>query len=249
MLELENKFTQFKQLISSREKDFSVILPKSINFELFKQTLITQAVKDNKLLDANSISLITAIRECAQDGLLPDNREAALVVYKGSVTYMPMIAGIFKKLYNSGNIKHISSNIIYENDVFEYQLGDNEYIVHKPTMDEKGSIRGCYAIIKTTDATYREVMSFDEIQYIRGLSNAEKFKGEKKTIWDLHWGEMAKKTVIRRLSKRIPLSNDVVNIIYKDENQSPIDIKPVEDINQLISKIDTSVPIEPIDFE
>jgi recombination protein RecT len=44
-----------------------------------------------------------------------------------------------------------------------------------------------------------------------------------KACWQAEWGEMAKKTVIRRLSKRLPSSNDIDQVLQSDNmNYEPI---------------------------
>ena len=45
---------------------------------------------------------------------------------------MPMVGGIIEKLRRSGELITLSANVVYENDVYEYELGDNERIIHKP---------------------------------------------------------------------------------------------------------------------
>jgi hypothetical protein len=40
----------------------------------------------------------------AQDGLLPDGREAAVVMFGNKAQAMPMIAGILKKVRQSGEV-------------------------------------------------------------------------------------------------------------------------------------------------
>lgn len=233
---IQDKITSFKLDLSNRKDDFTVMLPKNLDFETFKQILVTAVITNPALLNADKQSLFMSIRKCAQDGLLPDGREGALVIFKtkrdgayiDAVQYMPMIAGVLKKLRNSGELLSISAHVIYENDVFDYQLGDDEYISHKPTFGERGGALGVYAIVKTKDgAVYREVMNKQEIELIRALSKTEIAKKKYPTmnsIWDSHWGEMAKKTVIRRLAKRLPMSSDVVEFFNRD-NENYIDIK------------------------
>ena len=54
-------------------------------------------------------------------------------------------------------------------------------------------------------------MSANEIEKIRDISKAKDSQA-----WKDYWSEMAKKTVIRRISKRLPMSSDLEVIIHRD---------------------------------
>lgn len=234
---VQDKISLFKQSLSIRKDDFEALLPKNVDFDAFKQILITAVITNPTLLNADQQSLFMSIRKCAQDGLLPDGREGALVIFKtkrdnvyiDAVQYMPMVAGVLKKLRNSGDILSISAHVVYANDEFDYQLGDNDFIKHKPTLGIRGEAIAVYAIIKTKDgAVYREVLNKLEVERIRQFSKTEQAKKKypnMNSIWDSHWGEMAKKTVIRRIAKILPMSSDVVEFFNRD-NDNYIDIKP-----------------------
>src|SRR3546814_14437724 len=89
--------------------------------------------------------------KAAQDGLLPDGREGAIVPFKGKASWMPMVAGIMKKVRNSGEIADWNAHAVYENDEFDYLLGDDQRIYHKPTMGDPGQVVGAYSIVKLKD--------------------------------------------------------------------------------------------------
>lgn len=216
-----NKLDIIKQELVARQSDFTVVLPESINFERFVRIVQTACMQNPELLNINiQQSLLKAALQCATDGLLPDNREAAFVIFyvKGTptVTYMPMVSGILKKIRNSGELLSLSTHVVYPSDQFDYCLGDNEHIEHKPFIGKKDKkeIPICaYCIVKTKDGgIYREVMSYDDIEKIRATS-----KQKDGTFWTQHWNEMAKKTVIRRLAKRLPMSTDVAEVIQRDD--------------------------------
>jgi recombination protein RecT len=124
---------------------------------------------------------------------------------------------------------------VYDKDKFEYELGDNESITHKPFLGEdRGKQIAVYAVAKTKDgAIYREVMSVSDVEKVRSASRAGKFGP-----WVDWWDEMAKKTVIRRMAKRLPSSADLDQVIANDneasgfvqtERRAPIDITPAPD--------------------
>ncbi|MBP9742338.1 MAG: recombinase RecT [Burkholderiales bacterium] len=242
----QNALQVLEMQFVERRADFQAILPGNCTFERFTRIVKTASIQTPDLLKADRASLFMSCFKAAQDGLLPDGREAALVIYKtkqkdGSykqlVQYMPMVNGLIKKMHNSGEITNISAHVVYDNDEFDYCLGDEEHITHKPSLTHQGKPLCAYAIAKTKDkAIYREVMIFAEIEKIRSMSMTEKAKKKYpdiKSIWDEHWSEMAKKTVIRRLSKRLPMSTDLEQVIHGDDALFEFETKPKPVINAI----------------
>ena len=86
------------------QPDFTAALPTQITAEKFVRTTMTAVQMNPALLQGDRRSLLGACMKAAQDGLMLDGREAALVVFGQKVQYMPMIGGILKKLRNSGDL-------------------------------------------------------------------------------------------------------------------------------------------------
>ncbi len=240
-------FDALKAQLTERRDEFRAILPPHCTLDRFYGILITAVIKNNELLNADRASFFLAARFAAQDGLLPDGRDAAFVIYstkqkdgtyKPAVQYMPMIAGIFKKMRNTGELSTISAHVVYENDEFDYCLGDEEYIKHKPQMANRGKPICAYAIAKTKDgAIYREVMGVADIETIRSKSKSKAFGP-----WVDFWDEMARKTIIRRLSKRLPMSVELEQVIQRDDalyqfdNTTTIKHSQLENLNRKIAQ-------------
>lgn len=175
-----------------------------------------------KLLAANRASLFAEITKAAQSRLFLDGQEASLVPFKESVKLMVGYKGILKMVRNSGELASINAGVVYEKDTFEYFVDEKgEHLKHMPML---GRDRGkpvqtyCIARIKGGNEPYIEVMSEDEVQSCRKVSRA----GE-----DSPWNgpfadEMRKKTVIRRISKRLPMSTDLNMAINDEEFEEPV---------------------------
>lgn len=205
---------QFKNQVASRKSEFCLALPKHIPVDRFMRVVNTAVTGNPDLLKADRVSLFQSAMKAAQDGLLPDGRDGALVIYKNRVQWMPMIGGILKKVRNSGELLSISAYVAYSNDEFEYVLGDEENIKHRPSLEDRGKPRLVYAIAKTKDGgIYREVMTVSEIEKVRSVSPAGK-----SGPWVQWWDEMARKTVLRRLAKRLPMSSDMDDLIRRDDD-------------------------------
>lgn len=196
-----------KQSLQKMEPEFSKILPSHIPPRKFVRTVQTAIQTSPKLLEANRKSLFGACMQAAEVGLLPNGKEAALVPFKGEVKFMSMVAGKFKLARNSGEIKSIDSQIVYENDEFEYYIDETgPHFKHKPYFKgSRGSMVSAYAIGITKDGgTYFEIMSMDDIKAVEKMSrgNNTPWKGPFRS-------EMIRKTVLNRLFKVLPTSTDL----------------------------------------
>ena len=200
--------------ISTREDQFKAALPAHIPVERFKRVLLTAVQNNPNLMNLDRQSFFNAAMRSAQDGLLPDGREGAIVEFKGKAQWMPMIGGLRKKVRNSGEIATWEAHVVYENDDFLYELGDEPILRHKPTMGERGKPIAAYsiAVLKSGERS-REVMTIAEIEKVRSVSRA-KDNGP----WVQWWGEMARKTVARRHSRVLPMSTDLDDLMRRDDD-------------------------------
>ena len=209
-----NPIAVVREQLTALENQFEAALPAHIPVERFNRVVLTAIQNNPDLLACNRKSLFNAAMKAAQDGLLPDGREGAIVPYKGEATWMPMIGGIRKKVRNSGDIASWDVHAVYENDHFEFELGDDPYIKHRPALSNKGKLIAVYsvAVLKGGEKS-RDVMSIEDVEKIRALSRG------KNTPWNnpTFYPEMAKKTVARRHSKVLPMSSDLDDLIRRDD--------------------------------
>jgi len=185
------------------KRQLAQMLPPEIPVDRFARAAVMAVQNNPDLLNKDRGSLYNAVRRCAQDGLMPDGREAALVAFGNQVQYMPMVGGLRKVAAKYG--VNIASGVVYENDFFEYELGVQPTKTHKPPKlgEDRGKAIGAWAeAIDKSGQLYLEVMSTSEVEKIRAISRA-KSSGP----WVNQWGEMARKTVVRRLWKSLPLYN------------------------------------------
>jgi len=216
--------------LAKMEPQFKMALPAQVSPEKFVRVAMTAVQQNPALLTADRQSLYGACMRAAQDGLLVDDREAAITMFGKAAVYMPMVGGILKKVRNSGELGSITSQIVHKNDKFRYWVdGDGEHIEHEPLMfGERGEAIGVYALAKTKDgAVYIEVMDKAAVMAIRGASRA-KDSGPWAGAFE---HEMWRKSAIRRLSKRLPMSTDLEQVIHRDDELydfKATEEKPVE---------------------
>jgi recombination protein RecT len=213
---MSNAITVMKADLQKMQPEFAKVLPSHITPERFVRTCQT-AVAFTRNIEkvTDKSSLLAACTMAAADGLTLDGREAALVVdYQGAVQYRPMMRGLLKLAYNSGQIKGIDVQLVRDKDEF----------VHSPTnfaepikhvINHRIDRGECYAVYAKAElidgGIVHEVMNVHDINKIRDRSDAFKaFKAGKikSTPWSTDWEEMARKTVFRRLSKYLPSSSD-----------------------------------------
>lgn len=208
--------------IKAEEKNYASVLPAHVPAKRFVKTAIVAISNNPDLLKADKTSLYAAVAKASSDGLILDNREAALVIFKGIVQYMPMVAGIIKRARNSGEISTITAHVVCENDTYCYEMGDEEKIIHKlPAVGvDRGEAIAAYAIVKLKDGGIeREWATKEQIEKVRKISRSGNDEnGKPKGIWKQWPEEMWCKTVLRRLLKRCPMSTDLDRLISDVDN-------------------------------
>jgi len=210
----KNEVAVVREQLSKMEHEISSALPAHIPVERFNRVVMTAIQGNPKLLECNRRSLFNSCMKAAQDGLLPDGREGAIVPYKADAQWLPMIGGLRKKARNSGEIATWDVHAVYENDNFDFELGDNPFIRHKPTLDVKGKLIAVYSIatLKSGEIS-RDVMSVHDVEAVRTKSRGTN------TPWadPVFYPEMAKKTVAKRHAKVLPTSTDLDDLLRRDD--------------------------------
>lgn len=212
--------------VEKRLESFAEALPSHITPEQFKAVLIRAAMGDPNLLIADRVSFFEAALAAAIDGLMPDKKEGALVVYNTKVKdngrdiwikkvqWLPMIRGIFTKVYNTGKVKSATVGIVYGGDQFRAWVDDEgEHLFHEEAEEQNlNTIRRIYAQVVMKDGgVFVETMRLGEIEKVRQSS-----KTPEKGPWADWWEEMAKKTPFKRLAKRLPISREIAQVLDRD---------------------------------
>ena len=235
----EHRILTLRRELEQRSEEFRMVLPSHITPEKLQRTVLTAVQLNPDLLACDRRSFLTACMKSAQDGLLPDGREAAIVPFKSRTKdpqrgwveirlaqYMPMVWGLRKKMLQSGEIRDIFAAVVYrqeiERECFHYEEGSERALRHRPILDPDfaptdADIALAYSVATFADGSKSfEVMRRGEIDRVREASQTgARFdaKGEPrdpKGPWRDWYSEMAKKTVLRRHSKSLPQSGDII---------------------------------------
>jgi recombination protein RecT len=211
---------------------FAAALPKHLSAERFTRVALTALTRTPKLNECTQASFFKCLLELSSFGLEPDGRRAHLIPYRNNkagnteCTLIVDYKGLVELAMRSGLVSTIHADVVCENDVFEYNVGE----ITKHAIDwrkPRGQAYAAYAVCVFKDGTKKcEVMSTEEIESIRKRSRAGNAGP-----WVTDWNEMAKKTVFRRLSKWLPLSADFRDAVEKDDDVIDVVCQPSKTAN------------------
>ena len=201
----------FSTMLTTELENNRAALPADFNIARFTQNSLA-LLNSNDVLKKFAKQYGTAqikvgLMRGAYLGLDSLNAEMYLVPYGSQLNFMPSYKGMVKLCmrYSTRPIKSIYAKCVREDDFFEETIVSGEPTINfKPVPFSDKPIIGVFGICIFADGgcTY-EVMSRDEVEQCRKSS-----KAQNSPAWKSYWSEMAKKTVLRRLSKSITLDMD-----------------------------------------
>ena len=164
-------------------------------------------VNNDYLKQCSQPSVFKALIDCAQTGLLPNGRDAAIAPFKGKATFIPMVHGLRKLVHETGVVSFIDSEIIHDKDKVDTRIDSESGRVFKMEMDffeNRGIPIGAVAFAKLHNGDFvYKIMTNQEITKRRNKSPTKT-----KAIWNEWPDEMAKKTVIKALCDMLPMNSD-----------------------------------------
>lgn len=192
---------------------------------------IQKSQQRDKLLTADRNSLYMAIKDAAQQGLMPDGKEGVLVVYNttvkdaqgreskvGIVSFQPMILGIVKLMRQSGEILDCNAYVVHEKDAFRFTLGVDKMPTHDPDwFGERGAPIGAWAYIKLTNGeVISRMLPKDKIQRVAAASKQpENYSPTDGQAWEEFW----QKAALRNAAKFAPKTPKLEAALAKDEDE------------------------------
>lgn len=211
-----------KDLLTKHRNELQTALPKHITADRLIRVALTAINTTPALLNCTVPSLIGCIIQAAQLGLMPDGAvgEGYLIPFKNNrkggileCQFMVGYRGLITLAYRSGQIISLQGRAVYENDKFEYKFGLEEDLFHVPAEGSRGKLTYVYAVIRMKNGgVIFDVMSKDDVDGIRRMS-----KSPNSPAWAEHYDEMAIKSVIRKISKRTPLSPELITAVQLEE--------------------------------
>lgn len=202
------------------------LIPDHLDADRLIRGALVACVRDPKLMQCSPESIVNSIVQAAQLGLEINSAlgSAYLVPFGKTCQLIPGYRGLIDLARRSGGIRRIEAHVVYEKDTFTHAKGTAPSITHVPCYEQdKGPPKLVYAVAWFDDgSTQAEVMTMAEIEGIRKRS-----KAGNSGPWQTDYNEMARKTVVRRLSKYLPLSPQLAEALAHDnaidaEGRAPI---------------------------
>jgi recombination protein RecT len=233
------------------------VLPKHLTPERVVKMALVAASRQPRLWECTKESILQSIMKSAELGLDCSGTlgRAYLVPYYNNkigayeAQFIPGYQGLIELARRSGSIARIESRVVYENDRFEVEYGLDQKLSHTPSMNgDRGLMKCVYAVAELTDGSRQiEIMTMDEVEGIRLRSKA-KDSGP----WKTDYAEMARKTVIRRIAKYLPLSTEMEKAFEADDQlfadrSAALDIaeRTITRANALREQLSIVQPAEP----
>ncbi len=208
-----------QEIYGARESFASVLTDKSLSFEREAEFAI-QSLQNNefsaKIANNNRQSVISAVTNIAAIGisLNPAKRQAYLVPRDGKICLDISYMGLMDLAMATGSILWAQAELVFGNDSFALN-GFDKPPTHQynPFSRDRGEVVGCYVVVKTHSGDYLTTcMSREEIDGI--MNRSQSVKSGKSSPWKTDYGEMAKKTVVKRAYKYWPKTDRLDRAIH-----------------------------------
>jgi recombination protein RecT len=193
----------------SRGKDsLAAFMPTGTLRDRFMALARRAILEQPELAECSASSVLRALRECALSGLELDGKLSTLIVRKSkqgrpTATWDATYRGMISQALASGHVRAVEAQVVREADEFSVELGTRGNLLHRPCLTgARGDVVAVYAVAELgSGAKVIELLTSEDIARIRAMSPA----GERGPWggWD---DEMARKSALRRLLKKLPAS-------------------------------------------
>ncbi len=204
-----------RDMLEQRRDSIAQLIPKHLSADRLMKVALNCVSKTPTLQLCTPLSLLQCVITAAELGLEPGGAlgHAYLVPFKQTATLVIGYRGFIQLMRNTRQLSSIRAVVVHEKDVFKMREGIEQTIKHEPFLDgDSGPLRYVYCVAKLKDGSVQiEVMTRAQIEAIRARS-----RSGSNGPWVTDYEEMAKKTVVRRIAKYLPLSAEVEKAIEHD---------------------------------
>lgn len=222
---------KIKQFIENHRAQFAEVAPAGYDVDRLI-TMAAHIVRGNEDLK-HKASLVDAITKCAGSGLYLHGDEAYLVARwdksagRKTANFEAGYRGLIRIATMHPDVESVSATLVHAADEFSAEGGDNPCVMHRfnPLDPDRGDVIGVYASAQfASGRMMHEIMSRAEIDGIRANAGTD-------YVWRSHFGEMARKSAIRRISKYLPRTEETSRALHYTETEytAPEDSRPTSD--------------------
>jgi recombination protein RecT len=203
----------FLQMLDLAKPELARLLPDDKAVERVVRIARTAYQMTGGIRECEPGSIVASVMKAAELGLEPGGalKHAWLVPYNGQCTFQLSYFGMLELARRSAAFKAIEARLVHQADHFSVRYTPEAVFDHVPRWEpERGPETHVYAYARLNNgALVLEVMTRAEVEHVRASSKCG-------PVWKNHWGEMAKKTVIKRMLKRQPLSVELAEAVEFD---------------------------------
>lgn len=194
-------------------QQLSMALPKHLTAERFIRVAITALTRTPKLAECEPSSFFKCLLDLSSLGIEPDGRRAHLIPRNNrrrGVVECTLIVdwkGLVELAKRSGDVSVWRAELLCANDEFDWVNGEATHRIdwRRP----RGDVQAVYSFVKNSNGDVDiEVLTLADIDAARRRGGSAD-----DGPWVTDWAEMAKKTAIRRHSKRLTLSPEIHDLL------------------------------------
>lgn len=228
------KRTTIQDMVTGAAVELGKALPNSMSPERLTRIALTCLRTNPELTQCTPESLMGALFTSAQLGIEPVAGQAYLLPFwnsykvgtewkkKREVQFILGYKGVISLFYRHAKSVALLWGVVHKNDEFDYELGTDAYLKHKPAMGERGAVVGYWIMAELASGGKPfEYMSHEDcMEHGKQHSKTyDKKKGifYKSSPWATSPESMCLKTVLLKLSKTLPLSIEIQQAIQTDE--------------------------------
>lgn len=213
-----------RAMLDSMAGEFEAALPRFIPLEHFLRVALTGIKTTRGLAACSAQSLLAALLDCAQTGLMPCTNEAAIIPYGNTATFVPQYQGYVEIFHRTGKVERVELDWVRRCDKLVHVKGDDPCFQHYPDHEKADDSEAylAYAFLRYKDGGRSDISFLTRKQaerlrnaHSKGYQKAEK-EGKADSPWHTDFDDMWLKSVLRRLAKYVPKSPELTALLKKD---------------------------------
>jgi len=204
----------FPNLLNRFKNEIAKALPKHLNADRMARIALTSFRKNPDLGRCDPRSVFAAVLMASQLGWeVGVGGSAYLIPYKGECQLVPGWLGLVDLVHRSGRAA-VWTGAVYEGDEFEYALGDNPRITHRPSPVPSDKLTYVYAVGRMTGASWPiiEVWPVGKV-----IQHRDRYNQQGQKHYSYKYFEMyARKVALLQVLKYMPKSAELGQAIELD---------------------------------
>lgn len=211
-VESKNPVAAFSGFLDRFKPQMALALPKHLNPDRMARLAVTAFSGSEKLQQCDPKTIVASIMNASVMGLeIGVDGQGYLVPYGKTCTFVPGWKGLTDLVNRSGRAT-VWTGAVFEGDEFDYQMGDNPFVRHRPgDEDDPAKITHVYAIGKVNGQQVPVI----EVWTIRKIwKHRDKYNKVGRSHYSFRDPEMyARKIPLLQVIKYMPKSIELQNAL------------------------------------